>query len=86
MPLGSGGAGSGWVEVDVVQRLAGAVQEVLPTQFLALSGGTGVAVANGAVELDRFGPGVRLVVADPSQAGVAGVRASYCEYPVTISD
>ena len=82
MPLGRC---SGRVEVDVAEWLTGAVQEVLPAQRLALFGGAWVALADGLVELDRLGPPVRVVVADPPPARVSVEWASYCEYPVTIT-
>ncbi|WP_237710734.1 nucleotidyltransferase domain-containing protein [Saccharopolyspora spinosa] len=80
MPRGRGGL----IEVDLVKRSAGAVQEILPAQRLALFGGVRVAVANGLVELDRVTPPIRVVVANPPPARVSMKRASYCEYPVTI--
>jgi hypothetical protein len=46
----------GRVEVDVIQRDAGAVQEVLPAQFLPGVRGVGIAVPDGLVELDRVSP------------------------------
>jgi hypothetical protein len=76
----------GRVEVDIAEWLTGAMQEVLPAQRLVLFGGARVAVADGLVELDRLDPTVRVVAADPPPARVAVEWASYCEYPVTISD
>jgi len=75
----------GCVEVYLVQWRAGAVQEVLATQLLSLGGGVRVAVADGAVELDCLCPTIGVVVAHPAPARVAVERASYCEYPVTIT-
>ncbi|WP_162788594.1 hypothetical protein [Amycolatopsis albispora] len=80
MPLSE----SGRVEVDFAEWSTRPVQEVLPAQLLTLSRGVRVAVADGFVELDRLGPAVGVVVAQPASARVAVEWASYCEYPVTM--
>lgn len=55
----------------MVQRDAGAVREVLPAYGLTVGCGSWVAVADGAIELDRLRPPLGVVVPQPAPAGVA---------------